>query len=404
MFGCCISGAMMTHLGQRSTVICLLPLGILSWVFLFLARAELTLIALRILQGIVHGTLVNCSHNYVGEMAHPSIRGTLSSLVDLFRNLGQVYISVLGSTSLSWRTASLICGISSMLPPLIGILFLPHSPRWLILKNRKDEAHNALTFYRGQKYNVDEELAAIEEDVKKDRNIKLIQQVKKLIEPKYLKQLLTLTMLHILSMFCGNGVFIVYSTSIFDLIEIASFSSYLGTILSNAMRIIGLFLFIFISDKFSRRMLTIIFAILSGVCMAIVGIFFYLKIYNYDVSSIYFLPVVSIILFNCFTSITFTNMMIIRIELLSTNVRAVGTAFLQTIFYISTFITVYCYPYMIEYIGPYLTFWFYSLCSFLIAFVVIFFVSETRGRSLEDISKSNFKQKTFHKKRTYIIN
>ena len=127
---------MMTHLGQKSTVVYALPAGILSWVVLFLAREKWTLIMLRILQGVILGMLVNCSHNYVGEMAHPSIRGALTSLVDLYRNLGQVYISVIGSTisnyNLSWRTASFICGISSMLPPFIGILFLPHSPRWLI--------------------------------------------------------------------------------------------------------------------------------------------------------------------------------------------------------------------------------------------------------------------------------
>ena len=381
----------MTYLGQKSTVIYLLPAGILFWILLFLARAKWTLVTLRILQGVVFGTLLSSPYNYVGEISHPSIRGTLSSLIDVFRNLGQVYISAVGSANLSWRSTSLICGISSMLPPFLGILFLPHSPRWLILRERKNEAHKALMFYRGQSYNVNEELAAIEEDVKKDKSIKVIQQIKKLMEPKYLRQLLVLIALHILSMFCGNAVSIVYSTSIFDLAEIASFSSYLGTILSNVMRVIGLFLFLFISDKFSRRKLTMVSAVLAGICMAILGIFFFLKSSNYNVSSIYFLPVISIIFFHCFTSITFTNIMIIRTELLSTNVRAAGTAFLEAVFFISVFITLYFYPYMIEYIGPYLTFWFYSLCSFLIAVIVIFFVSETRGRSLEEISRSNFK-------------
>ena len=391
MFGCCISSAMMTYFGQKLTAIYLLPAGILSWILLFLAKRKWTLIIIKVFQGVVIGAISNCSHNYVGEIAHPTIRGTLSSLVDLFRNLGQVYISVVGSTSLSWRSASLICGISSMLPPFIGILFLPHSPRWLILKGRRDEAHEALTFYRGQKYNAEEEITAIEEDVKKDKSIKVFQQFRKLMEPKYLKQLLVLSILYILSMFCGNAVVVSYSTSIFDLAEIASFSSYLGTILSNVMRIVGLFIFLFISDKFPRRMLTILPAVLCGICMAILGIFFFLKKSNYDTSSIYFIPLISLILYHCFTSITFTNIMILRTELLSTNVRAAGTAFLQTVFFISMFATVYCYPYMIEYIGPYLTFWFYSLCSFLIAAVVLIFVSETRGRSLEEISRSNFK-------------
>ena len=381
---------MMTYLGQKLTVIYLLPVGILSWILLFITRAKWTLIALRTLQGFVYGMMFTCPHNYVGEIAHPSIRGRLSSLVDLFRNLGFVYISVIGSTSLSWRSVSLICGISTMLPPFIGILFLPHSPRWLVLKGRNDEAHKALTFYRGQKYNISDELAAIEEDVKKDRNINLFQQIKKLIEPTYLKQLIVLIALNILSMFCGNMVFIVYSTSIFDSTGI-EFSSYTGTILSNVMRLTGLVIIILISDKFSRKLVTIIFAALSGVCMALLGIFFYLKVYNFNALSIYLIPIISIILYNGFIGITFANILILRTELLPSNVRAAGTAFLQTVLTIGSFVTIYCHPYMVESINAYYTFWFYSICSFLIAIIVKVFISETRGKSLEEISKSNFK-------------
>ena len=245
-----------------------------------------------------------------------------------------------------------------------------------ILKGRNDEANKALTFYRGQKYNIDAELAAIEKDVKKDKCITVCQQIK---EPKYLKQLLVLTALHVLAMLCGNAVVIVYSTSIFNLAEIASVNSYLGTILSNIMRIIGLFIFLFISDKFSRKKLTTIFAVLSAMCMASLGIFFYLKTNSYDVSAISLIR-------------SYNAILILRTGLLPTKVRAAGTAFLHTVFYVSNFITLFCYPYMIEYIGPSLTFWFYSLCSFFIAIVVIFFVSETKGKSLEEISKNNFKQ------------
>ncbi|OQE41818.1 hypothetical protein PENCOP_c004G06572 [Penicillium coprophilum] len=87
------------------------------------------------------------------ELAHPAMRGTISSLFNVLWYIGSIIAAwtTFGtgymSTSWSWRIPSLIQGVPAFLVMLSVICGLPESPRWLCSNNRVEEARQLLAKY-----------------------------------------------------------------------------------------------------------------------------------------------------------------------------------------------------------------------------------------------------------------
>ena len=90
---------------------------------------------------------------------HPSLRGSLVILPGIFMTFGQLVSWILGYF-LSWRTTAYVLIAPSLLLMLLFISF-PESPYWLVEKSKLKLAKKSLEFYRGNQYNVAEELFEI---------------------------------------------------------------------------------------------------------------------------------------------------------------------------------------------------------------------------------------------------
>ncbi|KAG9238886.1 hexose transporter-like protein [Amylocarpus encephaloides] len=91
----------------------------------------------------------------IGELAHPKERSTLTSLFNASYFIGQITASAisLATTEIkndwSWRIPSLLQAAPSFLQ--IGFIFmLPESPRFLVSKDRDDEAYEILIKYHAE--------------------------------------------------------------------------------------------------------------------------------------------------------------------------------------------------------------------------------------------------------------
>ncbi|PVH75118.1 lactose permease [Cadophora sp. DSE1049] len=103
--------------------------------------------------GIVFAIISGSS--LIGELGHPKDRSTLTSLFNASYFIGQITAAAiaLGTTNIpsnwSWRLPSLLQMCPSFLQ--IGFVFLlPESPRWLISRDRYDEAHAILIKYHAE--------------------------------------------------------------------------------------------------------------------------------------------------------------------------------------------------------------------------------------------------------------
>ena len=376
---------MIISLGQKTTVLIFLPVGITSWILIGISKNVTFLVLSRVLHGFAYGMLFSNSHLYIAEMSHTSVRWKLCTIVDLFRETGALYLALLGGSHLTWRMTSIICGVSTMVPPFIAIFFLPHSPRWLALKERYNEAIQSLTYYRGKKYDVHAEIADIKEDLQGSSGTKVIDQLKNLRANGVMSSFLTLLILHTF-MFWSNITVVSYMVTIFQLTE-SKLSPYLSTIIAAIVKIIGFCLFLTISDRYSKKFFVITFTVISGLSLLSLGTYFYFDSIGQDVSSINWLPTVSLSLFNTFANIGFANVIVLRSELLPNSARAVGVATLHIVLTISSFFILYAYPYILLYLGPPWIYWIFGIISLIIAFIIKIFIPETKEKSLEEIQK-----------------
>ncbi|KAJ0422802.1 general substrate transporter [Aspergillus carlsbadensis] len=91
----------------------------------------------------------------VAEIAHPKQRATATAMFNTSYALGSIVAAwtTFGSFRInntwSWRVPSLLQGLPSLIQ-LVGILFVPESPRWLISRGREQDALKMLAKYHAE--------------------------------------------------------------------------------------------------------------------------------------------------------------------------------------------------------------------------------------------------------------
>lgn len=115
----------------------------------------------RLILGFGNSFAQMCSPILLTEICHPQHRGIFTAVYNCLWNLGAIFVAwtAWGTSQAdnewSWRSITLLQAIPSVIQ-LIFIYWVPESPRWLISKERYEEALDTLAFYHanGDKNNV----------------------------------------------------------------------------------------------------------------------------------------------------------------------------------------------------------------------------------------------------------
>ena len=84
---------------------------------------------------------------FVSEISHPDIRGTTSVLTMACYTTG-FFVAMLGGALMPWRIATGVFMVTPLVSALL-LMFVHESPTWLLRNGRKEQATEALFFYRG---------------------------------------------------------------------------------------------------------------------------------------------------------------------------------------------------------------------------------------------------------------
>ncbi|KAJ5964351.1 MFS sugar transporter [Penicillium vulpinum] len=132
-------------------------------------------IVARILLGFGIPFCIVAGSSLLGELGYPKERPILTSLFNSSYFIGQVIAAAVGlgtvtiSSNWAWRIPSLL-QIAPATVQLMTVMFLPESPRYLISKDRYEEAFEILTKYHAEgdrsSVIVKAELAQIEQTIK----------------------------------------------------------------------------------------------------------------------------------------------------------------------------------------------------------------------------------------------
>jgi sugar porter (SP) family MFS transporter len=128
-----------------------------------LAPGTVVLVVSRVLIGLAIGAASLVVPLYIAELAPAERRGRLVSLNQLMITVG-IFVSYLVGFALAaaeaWRWMLGLAAVPSAIM-IAGLFFLPESPRWLVSRDRADEARDVLR--RSRTGDVDDELNEITE-------------------------------------------------------------------------------------------------------------------------------------------------------------------------------------------------------------------------------------------------
>ncbi|XP_068580076.1 proton myo-inositol cotransporter-like [Cebidichthys violaceus] len=158
-------------LGRRVCILLASFIFGVGGVILSLAPDKVVLLVGRVTVGLGIGIASMTVPVYIAEVSPPHKRGQLVTINSLFITGGQFIASVIdGAFSYmshgGWRYMLGLSVVPAVLQ-FVGFLFLPESPRWLLLKGRSQEARQALSRIRGGR-SVDEEYDAIRTSIEEE--------------------------------------------------------------------------------------------------------------------------------------------------------------------------------------------------------------------------------------------
>lgn len=163
------AGWMSATLGRKRSLILGAVLFVSGSLLCGFAWSPDTLIMARVVLGLAIGIASFTAPLYLAEVAPEYIRGAMVSLYQLMITIG-IFVAFLSDTAFSysgnWRWMLGVIAVPGVLF-LMGVFLLPDSPRWLMMRGRKEEAREVLRRLRGDPAIVSREAADIEEQLKR---------------------------------------------------------------------------------------------------------------------------------------------------------------------------------------------------------------------------------------------
>lgn len=379
--GAVISGRLSERYGRKVTLIfCALLFSVTAVATGFSYRFDL-FVAFRILGGVAVGMAAVISPMYISEISPAHVRGRLVSLYQLAITLG-ILLAFMSNFLLAdsgadaWRWMFSVQAIPAMLF-FVALFVVPESPRWLISKNRIEDARHVLTKIGGQVYG-DKELASIRESFNTHQ-----EQVKLsvLLGKRYFLPVTLGVLVAVFSQVTGYNSLLYYAPLIFKNAGLETGDALFQTLAIGIINCVFTFVAIVTIDKVGRRLLLLSGSFLMTVCWALIAFTFNPNADGY--------LLLGIILIFCAVyaatigPVTWTYIA----EIFPNKIRALGISVATLSLWIACFVTSFTFPVLAKAAGESGTFLIYgSLC--LIYFLFIFFrLPETKGKPLETLER-----------------
>jgi len=347
----------------------------------------------RLIAGLAIGLLSMAVPLYLSEIAPKEIRGRLVSMQQLAITVGILMSFTINygtshiDSNNSWRVPFAIQVIISVLMA-IGMLFLPSSPRWLVLHNYVQFGERALAKLRGGNSNtVKEEFEEIQDNIRLEREIG-DGSWSELFSNGMWKRLAIGVALQMFQQLTGINAVMYYAPRI---LNEAGFSSKNITLLAVAgtgvVNVLMTFPGIFFVDRLGRRPLLISGALIMAATMTILGTLIATNGPDYVNASI---PLVCLIMVYLFVSAFAYSWgpigWIYPSEIYPLRIRAKATSITTSSNWLFNFIIAQIFPALLNSIqwGVLLLFAGFSVSM---AAWVWLSVPETKGKSLEEIDK-----------------
>ncbi|KAG6750549.1 hypothetical protein POTOM_045045 [Populus tomentosa] len=336
----------------------------------------------RLLVGYGMGLLSYVIPIYMAEITPKNLRGGFTTVHQLMICCG-VSITYLIGAFMSWRILALI-GTIPCIVQIVGLFFIPESPRWLAKIGRGKECEVALQRLRGHNADISDEAAEI-----RDYTETILQLSKasmfELFQWKYAHSLIVGVGLMVLQQFGGVNGIAFYASSIFIS---AGFSGSIGMIAMVVVQIPMTALGVVLMDISGRRPLLMVSA--AGTCLGclLAALSFLLQYLNKLVAVSPFLALFGVLIYTGSFSLGMGGIpWVIMSEVFPINMKGSAGSLVTLVSWLGSWIISYAFNFLMDWSSAGTFFIFSCICGLTVLFVAKL-VPETKGRTLEEIQAS----------------
>lgn len=387
MIGATLCGSLADRIGRRWLLI------VSSLIFFFSAlgtgafNSFTAFLCARFVGGIGIGVASGLSPMYIAEVSPSDIRGRLVSL-----NQMTIVLGILGAQVTNWLIADDIQGgiiTADSWNALMGwrwmfwaaavpsaaffllALFVPESPRWLLLKGRRKDAEQIIRRLGYGELEFPEDVA---DSRPADGGMKALG--------RHAKVLSLGLFIAVFQQWCGTNVIFNYAQEIFQSAGYEVGDVLFNIVITGIANVVFTIVAINTVDRWGRRSLMLLGA--GGLCLVYLalGCCYYLQVTGV------FMIVLVVAAIGCYAMTLGPCTWVLISELFPNSIRAVAVSICTFALWVGSSTLTYTFPFLNSALGSYGTFWIYSaVCAagFLLLYRQL---PETKGMRLEDMGNN----------------
>lgn len=404
LIGCLVgalsAGKLSDRLGRKPILVLAAGLFICTAIGTGAANSFTLFNVFRLIGGFAIGIASSLSPMYIAEIAPAHLRGCFVSINQL-----TIVLGILASQIANWQIAEPVAigATADMIreswngqmgwrwmfwamtvPAALFFVFsfvLPESPRWLATSGRREAALKVFTRMGGAEY-AHRELATIEAAA-----VGQSQEggFKQLFRPAMYKVLTIGIVMAVLQQWCGINVIFNYAQEIFMAAGYGVSDVLMNIVVTGITNVIFTILAMFVVDRWGRKALTLIGSFGLAIIYAFMGAAYYFHITGMV------LLIIVVMAIACYAMTLATAMWVIISEIFPNRVRGVAMSVCTFGMWAACFILTYSFPMLNSTLGAAGTFWLYGVICLAGGVFVVFYLPETKGKSLEELEKELIK-------------
>jgi sugar porter (SP) family MFS transporter len=379
VIGGLIGGKLADRFSRRYTLLAMAVLYGAGAILTALSWDLGSFLAFRILTGIAVGASSLVVPAYIAELSPVSIRGGLVILQQLAISAGILlsYILDFAFDSAGWGWRPMFA--AAVLPATVlaaGMLVMSHSPRWLAMQDRWDDAEAVIERVNPQQKKREMEL--LHRNVAESAGTSW----RELLRPGMRGALIAGVGLAIFQQLVGPNTVLFYTPTIFGYAGVAG-NPLLPTIYVGAVLFVFVFPTIAFVDVAGRKNLFYLGLVGMGSMLLLLGLAFRFGVKSWGP----WVLVILLVYVACYSLSISPLFWLMTAEVFPNRLRAAGASAATVANWSANLLISVTFLSLINAVGKPWTFWIYAIFAALAIVFVARFVPETKGRPLEHIDR-----------------
>ena len=378
------AGAVVDRIGLKKGLALCAACFALSSLGMWFAASLNQFVIWRMIGGLGIGAASIMAPMYIAEIAPARLRGRLVTLYQLGIVLGilaAVWINMLiqragneaWNTSTGWRWMFFVGAIPAF---IFAMTIIPavESPRWLMKVGRREDALSVLSM-------ISDRTTALREAAQIQDSLALEQGHVSELLTTFRRPLGIGVMLAGFSQLSGITPLFSFLPEIFRSAGTATGDAFFQSVLVSLVNLVFTLFALWLVDLSGRKKLILSGTLVQSISFVLVGWFYHLHVGG--------LPLLVVVM-AFVAGHAFGNGVacwVIISEIYPTKVRGRAMSVATTALWVVGYLGNQSFPLMQKYLGSDGTFWIFSAAAFLNLVFVLWLVPETKGRTLEDITR-----------------